>query len=106
MFREEGRMRGEPESVGREARKDSDGTKAGSKRELWEGTMQNSLETDFPPSDMQCQQFRHFRYEEVEGPREACSRLHHLCRQWLKPERCWKTSRRSFTREQLFRASP
>ncbi|XP_061469538.1 zinc finger and SCAN domain-containing protein 31-like [Rhineura floridana] len=38
-------------------------------------------------SDVQCQQFRRFRYQAAEGPREACSRLHLLCREWLKPER-------------------
>ncbi|XP_061455168.1 zinc finger and SCAN domain-containing protein 21-like [Rhineura floridana] len=38
-------------------------------------------------SDVQHQQFRRFRYQEAEGPREACSRLHLLCREWLKPER-------------------
>uniref|UniRef100_A0A803TNK6 Uncharacterized protein n=1 Tax=Anolis carolinensis TaxID=28377 RepID=A0A803TNK6_ANOCA len=33
------------------------------------------------------QRFRHFRYEEALGPRKVCSRLHSLCRLWLKPER-------------------
>ncbi|XP_062978062.1 zinc finger protein 436-like [Elgaria multicarinata webbii] len=30
--------------------------------------------------------FRAFGYQEAEGPRQACSRLHRLCRQWLEPE--------------------
>lgn len=30
--------------------------------------------------------FRGFCYEEVEGPREALSRLRELCHQWLQPE--------------------
>ncbi|XP_067321292.1 zinc finger protein 25-like isoform X2 [Anolis sagrei] len=30
---------------------------------------------------------QHFHYEEALGPREVCSRLHSLCRLWLKPER-------------------
>ncbi|XP_042309075.1 neurotrophin receptor-interacting factor homolog [Sceloporus undulatus] len=38
-------------------------------------------------SDMQHQRFSQFSYKDSDGPREVCSRLHHLCRQWLKPER-------------------
>lgn len=34
--------------------------------------------------------FRGFCYEEVEGPREALSRLRELCHQWLQPESCSK----------------
>uniref|UniRef100_A0A803SPU5 Uncharacterized protein n=1 Tax=Anolis carolinensis TaxID=28377 RepID=A0A803SPU5_ANOCA len=32
------------------------------------------------------QGFRLFSYQEASGPREVCSRLHSLCRLWLKPE--------------------
>ncbi|XP_048373660.1 zinc finger and SCAN domain-containing protein 32-like isoform X2 [Sphaerodactylus townsendi] len=32
------------------------------------------------------QNFRHFRYQEAEGPREVCSRLRGLCHRWLEPD--------------------
>ncbi|XP_060088908.1 neurotrophin receptor-interacting factor homolog [Heteronotia binoei] len=31
--------------------------------------------------------FRQFCYQEADGPREVCSRLHGLCKDWLEPER-------------------
>uniref|UniRef100_A0ABM5FFY3 SCAN box domain-containing protein n=1 Tax=Pogona vitticeps TaxID=103695 RepID=A0ABM5FFY3_9SAUR len=31
--------------------------------------------------------FREFSYNEAGGPRGICTELHHLCRQWLQPER-------------------
>ncbi|XP_054826268.1 neurotrophin receptor-interacting factor 2-like [Eublepharis macularius] len=80
-------MRGELDSPTPEERKGPVATEAGSRRELWEGTLQKSLGEDFPPSDVQRQQFWHLRYQEAEGPRKVCSELHHLCLQWLKPER-------------------
>ncbi|XP_061476660.1 zinc finger protein with KRAB and SCAN domains 3-like isoform X2 [Rhineura floridana] len=51
------------------------------------GNVQKILRENPLSSDVQRQQFRRFRYQEAEGPREACSRLHLLCREWLKPER-------------------
>ncbi|XP_061469526.1 uncharacterized protein LOC133378929 [Rhineura floridana] len=45
------------------------------------------LGDDSVTMDMQRTLFREFRYQEVEGPREACSRLWYLCHRWLKPER-------------------
>uniref|UniRef100_A0A8C6VPL7 SCAN box domain-containing protein n=1 Tax=Naja naja TaxID=35670 RepID=A0A8C6VPL7_NAJNA len=36
--------------------------------------------------EMQRQRFRQFRYQDSEGPRDACRRLRELCRRWLKPE--------------------
>ncbi|XP_060126901.1 zinc finger protein 850-like [Zootoca vivipara] len=40
--------------------------------------------------DMEWKLFREFHYQDVDGPREACSRLWHLCHHWLKPERSSK----------------
>ncbi|XP_077186891.1 uncharacterized protein LOC143834175 [Paroedura picta] len=37
--------------------------------------------------EWQRQRFRHFCYEEAEGPREACAQLREFGYQWLKPER-------------------
>ncbi|XP_061476686.1 zinc finger and SCAN domain-containing protein 23-like [Rhineura floridana] len=51
------------------------------------GNVQKILRENPLSSDVQRQQFRRFPYQEAEGPREACSRLHLLCREWLKPER-------------------
>ncbi|XP_061477228.1 zinc finger and SCAN domain-containing protein 31-like [Rhineura floridana] len=55
--------------------------------EFQDGKVQKALGRDAGSTDGQGQYFRHFRYQEAEGPREVCSRLHDLCRQWLKPER-------------------
>ncbi|XP_060095040.1 zinc finger protein 397-like [Heteronotia binoei] len=37
--------------------------------------------------EWQRQRFRHFCYEEAEGPREVCAQLQEFGYQWLKPER-------------------
>uniref|UniRef100_H9GS75 SCAN box domain-containing protein n=1 Tax=Anolis carolinensis TaxID=28377 RepID=H9GS75_ANOCA len=65
-----------PNSPGAEA-----GRTPGSSGEFWEITTQMFLNVH-----IQQQRFRQFSYQEGEGPREVCSRLHDLCRQWLKPE--------------------
>nr|XP_028576512.1 zinc finger and SCAN domain-containing protein 31-like [Podarcis muralis] len=49
--------------------------------------MKTLLDGDTLSSHAQRQRFRHSRYQEVQGPREVCSRLHRLCREWLEPER-------------------
>ncbi|XP_048345110.1 zinc finger protein 436-like isoform X2 [Sphaerodactylus townsendi] len=77
-------MRGEADSAVPKSGENLDASET--RRELWEGRAQKSPGDNLPP-DVQRQQFRHFRYQETEGPREACSRLHRLCHQWLKPER-------------------
>nr|XP_060616057.1 oocyte zinc finger protein XlCOF6-like [Anolis sagrei ordinatus] len=48
---------------------------------------QDVLEEKTFSTDLQCQRFRRFRFQKALGPREVCSRLHSLCRLWLKPER-------------------
>lgn len=37
--------------------------------------------------EIERQHFRHFCYQEAQGPREICRQLWRLCLQWLKPER-------------------
>ncbi|XP_061469491.1 zinc finger protein 184-like [Rhineura floridana] len=45
------------------------------------------LERDAITLETQRLHFRQFRYQEAEGPQEACSQLWYLCHRWLKPER-------------------
>ncbi|XP_067321451.1 zinc finger protein 445-like isoform X4 [Anolis sagrei] len=56
-------------------------------RALWEDPWRKDQESNLLHSDLPCQRFQDVRYEEALGPRELCSRLHSLCRLWLKPER-------------------
>nr|XP_016851849.1 PREDICTED: zinc finger protein 25-like [Anolis carolinensis] len=48
---------------------------------------QDALEEKTFSADLQCQRFRHLRYQKALKPREVCSHLHSLCCLWLKPER-------------------
>ncbi|XP_062979064.1 zinc finger and SCAN domain-containing protein 23-like [Elgaria multicarinata webbii] len=74
-------------SAGPEGRKAPQTPQVGSSRNNWEMSVQKMLGEDPFSSDVQQQHFRQFRYQEATGPREVCSRLHNLCRRWLKPQR-------------------
>ncbi|XP_062978930.1 zinc finger protein 391-like isoform X2 [Elgaria multicarinata webbii] len=77
----------EQDPAGPEARKGSDTVKVGSSGESQGETMQKIQGEDTLNPDVERQGFRQFGYQEAEGPRKVCSRLHRLCRRWLKPER-------------------
>ncbi|XP_053149248.1 zinc finger protein 850-like [Hemicordylus capensis] len=69
------------------AEKDPQSIQAGSGREFWERMVQKILNVDPTSTDVECQRLRQFPYQEAEGPRDICSRLHTRCHQWLKPEK-------------------
>nr|XP_016853103.1 PREDICTED: zinc finger protein 154-like isoform X2 [Anolis carolinensis] len=54
---------------------------------FWERTTQKSMGVEMLRVDGQRQSFTQFCYKDTERPRELCSQLHLLCRQWLQPER-------------------
>ncbi|KAM6472436.1 zinc finger protein 202-like isoform 2-T2 [Liasis olivaceus] len=59
----------------------------GSCGEIWARTGQKILEEETIRSEVQPQNFRSIKYQEAEGPRGLCSRLHYFCNRWLKPEK-------------------
>uniref|UniRef100_A0A670HPE9 Uncharacterized protein n=2 Tax=Podarcis muralis TaxID=64176 RepID=A0A670HPE9_PODMU len=66
-------------------------TQSETRGEFWERSLQKMPDQKALSLDVRCWRFRHFCYQEAEGPREVCHRLRHLCHQWLKPERHNKT---------------
>ncbi|XP_054832592.1 uncharacterized protein LOC129327865 [Eublepharis macularius] len=78
---------GKQTSGGREGERGPEAIQAGTSGEFWERSVPKVLADDTTSSVVRCLHFRQFCYQEAEGPRETCSRLHHLCQLWLKPER-------------------
>ncbi|XP_042310115.1 uncharacterized protein LOC121923616 [Sceloporus undulatus] len=78
----------EQDSFGPERGRDPDVSMGNSGR-LWEELVEKILAGSIPGLDVQ--RFRQLHYQEAEGPREVCKKLHGLCRQWLKPEQHTKT---------------
>ncbi|XP_053158296.1 zinc finger protein 154-like isoform X2 [Hemicordylus capensis] len=78
---------GKKDSPGLDAGNGPDATQAECSGGFWERTTQKILSGDILNSDIQCQCFRQFGYQDAKGPREICHQLHNLCRQWLMPER-------------------
>ncbi|XP_060088936.1 zinc finger and SCAN domain-containing protein 23-like [Heteronotia binoei] len=60
---------------------------AASGAEFQERAVPEILVQDTVTTDVRSRCFRQFCYQEADGPREVCSRLHELCKDWLEPER-------------------
>ncbi|XP_058028324.1 zinc finger and SCAN domain-containing protein 26-like isoform X2 [Ahaetulla prasina] len=69
-------------------RKGASGIQPGSCPQIWTRTGQKILEGEtILLSEVQPWNFRSLQYQQAEGPRGLCSRLHDFCRRWLKPEK-------------------
>ncbi|XP_026579010.1 zinc finger protein 708-like isoform X6 [Pseudonaja textilis] len=80
------RERMETQPLGNEG--NGNGPFAGSCGDIWARTEQKIMEEGtILRSEVQPWNLRSLQYQEAEGPRGLCSRLHVFCRQWLRPER-------------------
>ncbi|XP_078242933.1 uncharacterized protein LOC110069887 [Pogona vitticeps] len=75
------------DSVDPEAGRGPDATRTVSSGTFCEKMGQKILVEAAVKSEVHEWGFREFSYNEAEGPRGICTQLHHLCRQWLQPER-------------------
>nr|XP_020634535.1 zinc finger and SCAN domain-containing protein 31-like [Pogona vitticeps] len=73
--------------VGAEDGRQPDGVDVWSKEEFPERNALADLHGDSFSPEVQHQLFREFCYQKDGGPRAVCRQLHHLCCQWLKPEK-------------------
>ncbi|XP_063147249.1 zinc finger protein 197-like [Candoia aspera] len=61
--------------------------RGGSCGEIWARTGQKTLEAETLHAEVQPWNCRSVQYQEAEGPRGLCSRLHSLCSRWLRAEK-------------------
>ncbi|XP_044278600.1 zinc finger protein 436-like isoform X7 [Varanus komodoensis] len=82
-----GRFRKSVAITGGPTQRGPDAIRAGRSREFGEEMAQEVLGEDMASPHVQLQRFGCLRYEAAKGPRKACSQVHQLNSQWLKPER-------------------
>ncbi|XP_058025789.1 neurotrophin receptor-interacting factor homolog isoform X2 [Ahaetulla prasina] len=63
------------------------GAQSGIHGEMLARTGQKMLEEGTIVSQVQSWNFRNVQYQEDEGPRGLCSRLHYFCSRWLRPDK-------------------
>uniref|UniRef100_A0A8C6VEJ5 SCAN box domain-containing protein n=1 Tax=Naja naja TaxID=35670 RepID=A0A8C6VEJ5_NAJNA len=80
------RMESQP--LARNERKGASAVQPGSCPQIWTRTGQKILEEEsILRSEIQPWSFGTLQYQQAEGPRGLCSRLHDFCKRWLKPEK-------------------